>query len=206
MARSFQQALRDGQNAERNWVDELRHLGLSVAHGRKIVVKHHDPRSGHVEAPDALGLFSVEIKERSLSFNSPEDYPYETVFVDDCRGLSKEPFRNLIYVYVSRPTGKWVWLTVLDKDESWHELVTHDRGRGHDVPVLVAPKAHLRPARELTALLFPHLYLDLVDGHTAMFVSGGGGEEERDRYVAKTNPDFGGRGETPAVKADKRMG
>lgn len=206
MSRPFANALKSGQDAERNWVDSMRHLGLSVAHGKKLVVKNHDPRSDHVESPDALGLFSVEIKERSLSFNSPEDYPYDTVFVDDCRGLSREPFRNLIYVYVSRPTGKWVWLTILDKDDTWTERVTHDRGRGHDVPVLVAPKAHLRPAKELTALLFPHLYLDLVDGHTSLFVSGGGEAEERDRYVEKTHPDAGGRGAAAPSQIDQRLG
>lgn len=206
MHRSFQTALRDGQNAERNWVDSLRHLGLSVAHGKKLVVKHHDPRTDHVESPDALGLFSVEIKERSLAFTCPADYPYDTVFVDDCRGLSREPFRNLIYVYVSRPTGKWVWLTILDRDDTWSEQVTHDRARGHDVPVLVAPKAHLRPAKELTGLLFPHLYLDLVDGHTSLFVSGGGEAEERDRYFEKTNPHPGGRAEAPPSKTDQHLG
>lgn len=206
MPRSFPTALRDGQNAERNWVESLRHLGLSVAHGKKLVIKNHDPRKDHVESPDALGLFSVEIKERSLSFNCPDDYPYDTVFVDDCRGLSKEPFKNLIYVYVSKPTGKWVWLTILDRDDTWTEQVTHDRARGHDVPVLVAPKSHLRPAKELTGLLFPHLYLDLVDGHTSPFVSGGGEAEERDRYVEKANPEAGGRGAPAPGKTDQHLG
>lgn len=206
MHRPFASALRSGQDAERRWVDQLRNLGLSVCHGKKLVVKHHDSKVDHVESPDALGLFSVEIKERSLAFNSPADYPYDTVFVDDCRGLAQEPFRNLIYVYVSRPTGKWVWLTILDKDESWGEQVTHDRSRGHDVPVLVAPKKHLRPAKELTGLLFPHLYLDLVDGHTSLFVSGGGETEERDRYVAKAHPDAGGRAAAPPSKTNQHMG
>lgn len=206
MARSFQSALRDGQNAERKWVDQLRYLGLSVAHGKKIVVAKHDPKNDHVESPDAVGLFAVEIKERNLVFTGPEDYPYDTVFVDDCRGLSKEPYRNLVYVYVSKPTGKWVWLCILDRNHEWHEQVTHDRGRGHDFPILVAPKKCLRHAKELTALLFPHLYLDLVDGITDLFVSGGGEAEERERYVAKTSPEAGGRGRKATPKADHGMG
>ena len=204
--RSFTTALANGHAAERRWVDSIRNLGRSVAHGKKLVVQQRCKQTGHVETPDALALFSVEIKERSLSFDSPESYPYDTVYVDDLRGMGMEAYRNLIYVYLSKPTGKWVWLTILDRDDSWQETVTRDRGRGHDLPILVAPKAHLRPAEELVGLLFPHLYLDLVDGQTDTFCSGGGETEERERYVAKTNPDAPGRTGSAAAKTRKRMG
>lgn len=206
MARSFQSALRRGQDAERNWVDGMRGLGLSVAHGKKLVISKHDPRKDHVDTPDALALFSVEIKERSLSFTGPDDYPYDTVFVDDLRGLSKEPYKNLVYIYLSRPTGQWCWLCLLDRTSEWKEEVTHDRQRGHDVPVLVAPKRFLRPASQLIDLIFPHLYLDLVDGDTTCFSHGGGEAESRDRYVAKTHPGIGGRGGADAPQTGKHMG
>ena len=204
--RSFQSALANGQAAERKWVDAMRTMGRSVAHGKKIVVKKHCRKTGHVETPDALGLFSIEIKERSLAFDSPESYPYDTVFVDDLRGLGMESQQNLIYIYLSKPTGKWVWLTILDRDESWTEAVTFDRGRGHEVPVLVCPKAHLRPAESLINLLYPHAFLDLVDGPTEAFLAGGGETEERERYVAKTHPDAGGRAAKAPAKTRKHMG
>jgi len=204
--RSFQSALRNGQDAERRWVEELRLQGLAVGHGRKIVCKSHCKQTGHVETPDALALFSVEIKERSLSFTCPEDYPYATVFVDDCRGLGMEPYKNLIYVYRSKPTGKWVWLTMLDRCAEWTEEVTHDRGRGHDVPVLVCPKRFLRSSEQLCGLIFPQLYLDLVDGDTGLFSRGGGVVEERDRYVAKTDPRAGDKVCSPPGKSRKRVG
>lgn len=204
--RSFTAALANGHRAERKWVDAMRTIGRSVAHGKKIVVKKHCRKTGHVETPDALGLFAIEIKERSISFDSPASYPYDTVFVDDLRGMGMESMPNLIYIYLSKPTGKWVWLTILDRDESWAEDVTFDRGRGHEVPILVAPKAHLRPAEALINLLYPHEYLDLVDGPTEAFLFGGGETEERERYVAKTHPDAGGRtGKAPA-KTRKHMG
>lgn len=204
--RSFQSALAKGQAAERKWVEAMRTSGRSVAHGKKIVVKKHCRKTGHVETPDALGLFSIEIKERSLSFADPESYPYDTVFVDDLRGMGRESTQNLIYVYLSKPTGKWVWLTILDRDESWTEAVTFDRGRGHEVPVLVAPKAHLRTADSLINLLYPHAYLDLVDGPTEAFLAGGGETEERERYVAKTHPDAGSRTAKAPAKTRKHMG
>lgn len=196
--RLFRTALSSGHAAERRWVEAMREAGRSAAHGKKLVVKVHNKNTDHVETPDALGLFSLEIKERSLKFTSPEDYPYDTVFVDDMRGLSRERLQHLAYVYVSKPTGEWVWLTSLDRDDSWKEQVVYDRGRGHDVPTLVAPRRFLRPARQLIDLLYPHDYLDLIDGETGLFLSGGGEAEERERYVAKTHPDAGGRNQSPA--------
>ena len=190
---SFQSALSGGHRAERRWVDSQRAAGRSVAHGKKLLIRNHDKYKDHVPAPDALALLSIEIKERSLTFTSPEDYPYDTVFVDDLRGLGRESVSHFAYVYVSKPTGKWVWLSPIDRDESWHESKTFDRARQHELPILVAPKRFLRPASQLTALLYPHHLLDLVDGDTAAFFSGGGATEERERYVARTHPDFGGR-------------
>ena len=206
MPRSFQSSLARGQEAERGWVQAQRELGRCVAHGKKLVIRKHNRVTDHVETPDAVGLLSIEIKERSLSFTCPDDYPYDTVFVDDCRGLGRESLAHFAYVYMSKPTGQWVWLTPLDRDDSWEEKVTFDRGRGHEVPVLVAPKAHLRPAEQLTKLLYPHLYLDLVDGDAGLFLCGGGETEERDRYVAKTHPDAGGRTLPPPRQTRKRMG
>ena len=199
--RSFQSALSGGHRAERLWVDAQRTAGRSVAHGKKLVIKHHNKNTDHVPSPDAVGMVSIEIKERTLTFTSPEDYPYDTVFVDDLRGLGRESVNHFAYVYLSKPTGQWVWLSLLDRDESWHESKTFDRARQHELPILVAPKRFLRPASQLTALLYPHNLLDLVDGDTTAFRSGGGQTEERERYVSQTHPDFGGRDPKTARQA-----
>lgn len=204
--RSFRSALEGGHQAERTWVEEIRSAGRCAAHGKKLLIRQHDKRSGHTDAPDAACLLSVEIKERSFPFTCPADYPYGSVYVDDLRGLSMERYRHWAYVYRSRPTGKWVWLSVLDRDESWQEAVTYDRGRGHEVPVLTAPKSHLRPAEELMELIYPITYLDLVDGDAGLFVVGGGETEERDRYVARTHPDFAGGVRPASVETHKHMG
>jgi len=169
----------------------MRSLGRSAAHGKKIRVKAHNKKTDHVESPDALGLFSVEIKERSITFTSPEDYPYDTVFVDDIRGLERETLGHLAYIFISKPTGAWVWVSSLDRDESWTVETVYDRGRGHDFPTLVCPKKFLRPASQLVYLLYPHHLLELVDGDTGVFVRGGGEVEERERYVAKADPRAG---------------
>lgn len=177
-----------------------------MAHGKKLVIAKHNKNTDHVETPDAVALVSVEVKERSLQFTSPEDYPYDTVIVDDLRGLGREKLKHFAYVYRSKPTGAWVWLCSLDRDDSWTTATTFDRGRGHEVPCLYAPKRHLRPASQLIELLFPHSHLDLVDGNTAMFVIGGGEVETRERYVAKTHPDVGGRTSPPPGQGDQHVG
>ncbi len=197
--RLFRTSLADGHAAERRWVDDLRSQGRSVAHGKKLVIGRHNKLTDHVESPDAVALMSVEIKERSLTFSSPKDYPYDTVFVDDMRGLARERIGHIAYVYISKPTGCWVWLTTLDRDDSWTEQVVYDRGRGHDVPTLVCPRRFLRPAEQLTYLLYPHHCLDLVDGDTDMFLHGGGETEEREFYSRCTHKDFRG-GSTPSER------
>jgi hypothetical protein len=166
------------------------------------VIKGHNKNTDHCETPDAVALVSLEIKERSITFTCPEDYPYDTVFVDDLHGMARETLRHFAYVYKSKPTGKWVWLSALDRDETWTEQVVFDRGRGHEVPTLVAPKSCLRPAHELITLLYPHTLLEMVAGDTGLFVQGGGESETIDR----ANPAARGRGRKAPGKADRNVG
>ena len=206
MARSFQSALSSGHKAERAWVDAQRASRLAAAHGKKLVLKKHCKVKDHCATPDAAVLLTVEIKERNLSFTSPEDFPYDTVFVDDLRGLGKETLAPFAYIFVSRKTGAWVWITPLDRDDSWTEQVVTDTTRGHQMGMLVAPKKHLRRSEELQNFLVPHHSLELIDGDTSAFVVGGGEVEERERYVAQTHPDYGVRDRKVAQKTREHMG
>ena len=200
--RSFQSALTNGHRAERAWVNDLRSAGRSAAHGRKLVIKGHNKNTDHCETPDAVVMMSLEIKERSISFTCPEDYPYDTVFVDDLHGMAKERLRHFAYVFKSKPTGKWVWISALDRDDSWTEQNVFDRGRNHNVPTLVAPKSHLRSAEELLELLYPHTLLEFVAGDTGLFTHGGGDSEEIDR----SDPAARGRGRKAPGKTDRNVG
>lgn len=204
--RSFKQALSNGHRAERAWVEDLRQLGRAVAHGKKLVIRRHNKNKDHCETPDAVGLVSIEIKERSITFTSPDDYPYPTVFVDDMHGLERETIRHLAYVFRSKPTGEWVWLTPLDRDERWEVQEVFDRGRGHVVPTLVAPKDCLRPAHTLVDFLYPHGHLEWIDADTGGFVAGGGATEEREHHPQREDQKAGGRsGEAPG-QGDQHVG
>ena len=200
--RSFKSALTNGHRAERAWVDGLRSAGRSAAHGRKLVIKGHNKNKDHCETPDAVALMSLEIKERSIFFTCPEDYPYDTVFVDDLNGLAKERLKHFAYVFMSQPTGKWVWISALDRDDSWTEQDVFDRGRGYSVPTLVAPKSHLRAADELIQLLYPHALLEMISGDTAIFTHGGADSEEIDR----SDPAARGRGRKTPSETDRDVG
>lgn len=206
MHRSFRNSLSEGHKAEKSWVESLRLLGLAVAHGQKVVLTKHDKLKDHCGNPDAAVVMTVEIKERNLSFTGPEDFPYETVFVDDLRGLGMEQLRPIAYVFVSRHTGAWVWITPLDKDDSWQETKVFDKSRNHEMGMLVAPKAHLRRAEELLSYLVPHGHLDGIDGDTSAFVRGGGQVTRRERGVEKENPFVGGGDRTAPSKTRKHLG
>ena len=191
--RSFRNSLRAGHDAERRWVEDMRESGRSAGHGSKLVIMNADKNTIHTEAPDAVGLVGIEIKERNLRFTSPEDYPFDTVFVDDLRGMRQEQYRKFAYVFVSRLTGNWVWLSPLDQDDTWTREATFDSTRQHKLPMLVAPKRHLRPASQLVSLLFPHKYLGLVDGNTDFLRAGGGQTQERDSYAEAEGQEAGVR-------------
>lgn len=206
MPRSFRKSLTSGHKAEQAWVEKARLLGLSVAHGKKVVLTAHNKMKDHCGNPDAALLMTVEIKERGLTFTSPEDFPYDTVFVDDLRGLGKETLRPFAYVFVSRTTGHWVWVTPLDRDDSWTETVVMDTTRGHKMGMLVAPKSHLRPAEQLQQYLVPHGLLHVIDGDTSLFVTGGGQIERRERYIEKEDPFVDGGDRKTAPKTRKHLG
>jgi hypothetical protein len=181
----FLSVLQSAHKAERAWVETQRGRGLAMAHGVKLVLPDHNPKKDWCPTPDAVAAVSLEIKVRSLTFTSPDDFPYPTVFVDDLNGLSRAtPFA---WVYISQSTGAWVWLSSLDRDESWEEQIVWDSMRGFNVPTLVAPSRFLRHADRLCELLFPAESLQWVEGET-------GGFRGEEQPADKCDPATRGRG------------
>lgn len=164
----FLSVLTAAHKAERAWVDSARVSGAAVAHGRKIVLPGHDPRKDFCPTPDAVAMIQLEIKVRSISFTSPSDFPYPTVFVDDQSGLSKGP-EPFAWVFVSKPTGAWVWTSCLDRDERWGFQDVYDTMRGFTCSTLVAPSCCLRPADQLLRMLFQGEALQYVEGEMGAF-------------------------------------
>ena len=164
----FLKVLSDAHKAERSWVDSARDSGAAVAHGRKVVLPGHDPRKDFCPTPDAVAAVQLEIKVRSIKFTSPDDFPYPTVFIDDHSGLSKGP-EPFAWVFVSKPTGAWVWASCLDRDDRWQFQDVFDSMRGFTCKTLVAPSCCLRPAGDLLRILFPRESLQYVEGEMGAF-------------------------------------
>lgn len=184
--------------AEREWVVHRRAEGRAIAHGKKLVLPDHNPRKDFCPTPDAVAAVQLELKVRNLEFTSPADFPYDSIFVDDIAGLARggSPFA---WVYISQKTGSWVWLSALDRDDTWTEQVIWDSLRGFNVPTLVAPSDYLRHADELRAIIFPLSGLQWVEGEMAAF---GGGESPPD----KCDPGPKGRGRKPKGKGGEHVG
>jgi hypothetical protein len=176
----FLNVLAKAHKAERAWVDQMRTVhGRAVAHGVKLVLEGHNPKKDFCPTPDAVAAVQIEIKLRNLEFTGPDDFPYDTIFVDDVTGLrrAEAPFA---WVYVSQVTGKWVWLCAIDRDGSWEERVVYDSMRGFAMPTLVAPSRFLRPAEQLQSLMLSSESLQWIDGATGAFGAEGGVDDKCD--------------------------
>lgn len=182
----FLAVLSDAHRAERAWVDLARDSGAAVAHGRKIVCPNHNPKKDFCPTPDAVAAVQLEIKVRQIKFTNPSDFPYPTIFVDDAYGLSKGP-EPFAWIYISKPTGKWVWLSCLDRDERWQLQDVYDSMRGFTSTTLVAPSCCLRPADQLLRMLFREDALQWVEGEV-------GGFRAAEPEPSKCDPRAKGRG------------
>lgn len=164
----FLLVLAAAHKAERQWVEHRRDEGLAVAHGKKEVLLDHNPKTDHCLNPDCVGAVNIELKLRNLEFTGPHDWPHPTVFVDDMYGLTKGHY-PFAWVYISKPTGSWVWLSALDMDDNWTEQVVWDGMRKFSVPTLVCPKSYLRHADSLRDVLLPADLLRRIEGASTAF-------------------------------------
>jgi hypothetical protein len=190
----FLAVLKDAHHAETAWVNAARVSGVAVAHGKKIVLPEHNPRKDFCPTPDAVALVQLEIKVRSLSFTSPADFPYPTVFIDDASGLTKGP-EPFAWIFISKPTGAWVWASCLDRDDRWKVETVWDTMRRFNVATLVAPSCCLRPAEQLLSVLYGGPELQWVEGEMSAF-------RPEEQQPDKCDPAPRGRGR----KAPKDVG
>jgi len=164
----FLAVLSDAHKAEKAWVEMARGSGAAVAHGMKLVLPGHNRRKDFCPTPDAVACVQLEIKVRALKFTSPSDFPYPTIFIDDAYGLrhGPEPFA---WIYISKPTGAWVWTSILDRTDEWKLQDVYDSMRGFTSSTLVAPSACLRPSDQLMRILFREDGLQYVEGEVGGF-------------------------------------
>jgi len=98
----------------------------------------------------------LEVKSRRSTcvFTGPEDFPYDTVFVDTTRGWERKDVKPFAYVIVSQDTGAMVWIDGSTRDQ-WGEEKIYDKYLGYPSRTLTADKGLLKPIDELVEILTP---------------------------------------------------
>ena len=166
----FHASLAKGQEDEWQWVEQQKANGLAFAHGIRVQPDEtFRPGVDHCQHPDAVAAVRVELKVRDIAFTSPDDYPYETVFLGNASAAAKDISPPLIYVIQSEKTKAWTWVCSLDRDETWFVKDVWHKARNHKVPTLQCPKKFLRRSEDICTAVIHSSLLDLVDGPTGAF-------------------------------------
>lgn len=131
--------------------------GHSVKVGPLLLRDQSDDKDEFADQADIIvNDVVLEVKSRSLSFTSPEDYPYPTAFVCavkrwDKRSLSVKPL-PFATVLVSEKTG--VFLVVpTSTSGNWTSEDIFDRKRRYPTDTYVVAKELLQPWEWLIAEL-----------------------------------------------------
>jgi hypothetical protein len=95
---------------------------------------------------------TLEVKSRSFSFTSVDDYPYPTAFVDTVEGWQAKEAKAVAVAVVSQSTGGIVVVPV-STEPMWSVRDVFDSKRGFRVSVLECPKSLLRSFEEFVAWL-----------------------------------------------------
>lgn len=99
-----------------------------------------------------IGGFPIEVKSRSHSFCSPDDFPFEDAFVDTVDNYDKKEPKPLAYVFVSMVTGGMIALPS-EAPTGWKKERHRDNVRGIDDEFYLCDRALLRPVEKLVAYL-----------------------------------------------------
>ena len=86
----------------------------------------------------------TEVKSRSLSFTSPEDFPYSTFIVGTVASWADTEIPPEVVFYVSQPTQAILALNVSRTRDTWTVAPNEDRNRGISSQCYFCEKKHLR--------------------------------------------------------------
>lgn len=85
----------------------------------------------------------IECKSRSLSFKSPDTFPYPDIIVDTKSGWERKANKPSFYVFWSDKTGELVAIDGATRSK-WKERRMTDRARRMPDTFLIAPKSLLK--------------------------------------------------------------
>lgn len=103
----------------------LKRLGFNVTVPVPEIRPDVSERMKYMDEGDLLVSMPVQIKERSISFTCQDDYPYDTIFIDEQYKVKKDTFMYVIVssdnahaAIIKRGTrAKWVTQTIYDQKQ-----------------------------------------------------------------------------------------
>ena len=95
-----------------------------------------------------IGERIVECKARSLEFTSPEDFPFETIFVDTVHNWKEKAIKPFAYICISKITMKMIATNGLNPHR-WIITRKHDSVRNIRDDFYSAPRSEWRPISKL---------------------------------------------------------
>jgi hypothetical protein len=148
----FVRELRTGHDYAEHAAYLLRAQGLHVAVTPLEIRENVEHRDAFSDEHDLTlqHRHRIEVKSRRLAFTSPDDYPYQTVFVYSLRGWQAKTHKPSAIIVVSQHTRCAVVVPRTSEPE-WIVKRTSDTVRQIEYDVLEAPRAALRTVEQLAA-------------------------------------------------------
>ncbi len=103
----------------------LQRLGFKIVVPVPEIRPDEAERMKYMDEGDLLVTMPVQVKERSIQFSSAEDYPFQTIFIDETYKIKKDTFMYVIvssdHLYaalIDRSTRKhWVTESIFDSKQ-----------------------------------------------------------------------------------------
>ena len=101
----------------------MKRLGFNITVPVPDIRPNEQERMKYMDEGDLLVTMPVQVKERSIDFTCCDDYPYETIFIDEAYKIKKDTFMYVVVAkskkyaaIIRRETmPRWVDESVYDK-------------------------------------------------------------------------------------------
>lgn len=146
----FERELRKGHAFQLKVADALMQMGYAAEVPELFVSKKDGFDYSFAQSEDVVvGRHVIEVKSRNLKFSGPENFPFQTIFVDTVEGYDLKDKKPALYVVISQLTGDMIAIETARTFEYWTKSRVYDRVRGVYISVYECPREYwegLEPA------------------------------------------------------------
>jgi hypothetical protein len=131
------------RRAVNSFANRQRAMGLQIWLPPESVRPDSSQRREYADEGDLMLQGRVEHKARSLQFTSRDDYPYDTVIVDECYKVDGKADPVLAYVIENAARTHAAVIYGWTRDH-WERQVVYDAKQRRQCENYVAPKRYVR--------------------------------------------------------------